>query len=225
MPNKRTGQYFPCRICGEMVYRQPSLYNRGVNWTCGKSACKSAAMSGANNPFWGKHHSEEVRDKIKATRRAKPPPKGTGPKKGIFKQTPEAKAKMSAALKERWRTNRDKMLSHLPHGEDHWFRKTNYEPRYRVCFNSVQKREWQADKCAYCATDQDLVLDHIIPVMAGGKNVRSNAQTLCGPCNRWKMVFVDRPYYLATLGDEEGPVKTQSTTETSGYWRTQVPVR
>ncbi len=170
-------------------------------------------MSGENNPFWGKSHSPEIRDKIKATRRARPAPKGTGPKKGVFKQTPEARAKMSAALKERWRTNRDKMLSYIPRGEEHPYHKLDRERRYRVCFTRFQKRDWQDTKCFYCLAIEDLVLDHIIPAMAGGKNVKSNAQTLCGPCNRWKMRYVDLPFYLATLGDEEGPIKTQSTTE------------
>lgn len=170
-------------------------------------------MSGENNPFWGKNHSAEVREKIKATKRSRPAPKGTGPKKGIFKQTPEARAKMSAALRERWRTNRDKMLSYIPRGNEHPYRQIDRERRYRICFTRFQKAAWQGTKCFYCGAVEDLVLDHIIPAMAGGKNVKSNAQTLCGPCNRWKMRYVDLPYYLATLGDEEGPVKTQNTTD------------
>jgi 5-methylcytosine-specific restriction endonuclease McrA len=205
MPRPRTGQEFPCRACGALVYRRPSQFARGVKWTCGKSECKSIVFSGENNPFWGKTHSPEIREKIKAGRRARPP-SGTGPKKGVFKQTLEARAKMSAALKERWRLNRDKMMSYIPRGDEHPYHKADREKRYRVCFTRFQKRDWQNDKCAYCEAVDDLVLDHIIPAMAGGKNVRSNAQTLCGPCNRWKMRYVDLPYYLATLGGEGGQI-------------------
>jgi len=198
---KRSGEYLTCQYCGDTFYRQPSHVKRGIIKSCGKPLCQ--AMSGANNPFWGKQHSSEIREKIKIGVRARPP-SGTGPKKGEFKHTPEARAAMSAALKERWRTNRDKMVAQLPRGEDHHFRKAGYEPRYRRCFTDVQKREWQHDKCFYCESVEELVLDHIMPVMAGGQNVQSNAQTLCGPCNRWKMWFVDRPLHLAILGSQGG---------------------
>lgn len=96
------------------------------------------------------------------------------------------------------------MLAQLPRGEDHHFRKSGYEPRYRRNFTEVQRREWLADKCFYCEATEELVLDHIIPVMSGGKRTRANAQTLCGPCNRWKVKFVDKPYHLATLDSEQG---------------------
>lgn len=187
-----------------MVYRRPSQYKRGVSVTCGKPECKSQMHSGENNPFWGKSHSAETLEKIKATKRARPRQNRYGPKKGSFRHTPEARAKMSEALRERWKANRDKMLSHIPRGEEHPYHKAERERRYRVCFTRFQKRDWQDNKCFYCGATDDLVLDHIIPVMAGGKNLKPNAQTLCGPCNRWKMRYVDLPYYLATLGSEGG---------------------
>jgi len=160
-------------------------------------------MSGANNPFWGKNHTKETLDKIEATKRAQPPQRKGGPPKG-YRHTPEAREKIKEALRIRWRDNRDKMLAQLPRGEDHHFRKTNYQSRYRVNFNSVQRREWLAKICFYCEATDDLVLDHIIPAMSGGKNVRNNSQTLCGKCNRWKMWFVDKPYHIATLDSDRG---------------------
>lgn len=60
-------------------------------------------------------------------------------------------------------------------------------------FNSSQRKKWIDTKCAYCGTTKNLTLDHIIPVCAGGKATRKNAQTLCGPCNNWKAEYVDRP--------------------------------
>jgi len=63
-------------------------------------------------------------------------------------------------------------------------------------FSAAQRREWLGDRCTYCGTTENLTLDHIIPVAAGGKAVKENAQTLCGPCNNWKAVHVDRKLTL-----------------------------
>lgn len=67
--------------------------------------------------------------------------------------------------------------------------------RYRgtANFNALQRKTWINDKCAWCETTENLTLDHIIPVCAGGKATKKNAQTLCGPCNNWKAKHVDRP--------------------------------
>jgi len=40
--------------------------------------------------------------------------------------------------------------------------------------------------CVNCETNKGLVLDHIIPVSKGGKNVIENIQILCKKCNRAK---------------------------------------
>jgi 5-methylcytosine-specific restriction endonuclease McrA len=194
---KKTGEYIACRICGTLVYRQRSHINRGINVTCGKRECISESMKGENNPFWGKNHDAETRERIKDGRRAHPP-KGTGPKKG-YQHTPEARAKITAALKERWRTNRDKMLLNNPPKN-----KPREEQRYRFCFTPHQRKTWTGSKCAWCDSVDELVLDHIIPVMCGGLNERKNAQTLCGPCNRWKMKYVDRPLFLAGFDNPRG---------------------
>lgn len=201
MSRKRSGQVFICKYCGDEYYRRPSHVLRGITRTCGKATCKSADVLGERNPFWGKNHSPETLEKIAAGRTV-----GNRQKTGSkgYKHTKEAREKMSAASKERWLINRDMMLASRARGENHHFRKINYIPRYRQNFTEVQKREWKSDKCAYCTSIENLVLDHIIPVMAGGKRERHNAQTLCQPCNLWKMWFVDRPYYLSWLGSQGG---------------------
>jgi 5-methylcytosine-specific restriction endonuclease McrA len=80
----------------------------------------------------------------------------------------------------------------------------NPAPRYKFIFTKTQKRDWIGLECAYCFAASDLVIDHIIPVICGGNNVKSNAQTLCQDCNRWKMKYVDRPLYFAVLERERG---------------------
>lgn len=202
---QRTGRMIPCFVCGEEHYRPLAYLARGhTRMTCKSKECKRKAMQGANNPFWGKEHSPETLARIEATIKARPTrQRKGGPPKG-WTHTPEQKAKMAEALKERWRLNRDKMLASLPRGEDHFLRKTSYEPRYRSNFSASQRKEWMGERCLWCDAIDDLVLDHIIPVMAGGTNVKENSQTLCQPCNLWKAWNVDRPLKMAGLGSQGG---------------------
>jgi len=200
MPNHKTGHEIACVVCGKLVYKTAAYLLRGhKRITCGASECKSKSFQGEHNPFWGKIHDEETRVRIRAGRRASPP-KGTGPPKG-YKHTPEAKAKITIALRERWLNNRAEMLKNLEHLRSI---KPREEQRYRRNFTPLQRREWKDSACLWCKTLEDLILDHIIPVSCGGVNVRSNAQTLCRTCNLWKMAYVDRPLFLAGLGSKEG---------------------
>jgi 5-methylcytosine-specific restriction endonuclease McrA len=205
---KRSGQYFSCKYCGDQFYRRPSHIRRGITKSCGKSMCKSASMSGEGNPYWGKTHNDEVRAKMKDAKPARPSDASKkrryGPKPGSFSHTPEARKKIAEASRKMWAEKRDMMLASLPRGKDNWWNKISDEPRYRLQFTPLQRREWKDEKCGWCAEVDDLVLDHIIPVMSGGKNIRENAQTLCRKCNMWKRDYVDRPFHLAKLAIEGG---------------------
>jgi len=207
MPNVKNGENFPCIVCGKIFYRRRSYIKRGIRKTCGDPTCKSESMRGEGNPFWGKQHDEVTRAKIRAGRRANPPKKRTGPPKG-YRHTPEARAKISAALRRRWVDNRDTMIGQLPRGERHHMHRPPRQKRYRLQFTPLQRREWKADKCKWCGATEKLVLDHIIPIYDGGTNERSNAQTLCQPCNIWKLHYVDQPRYLAgiRLGSKGGQI-------------------
>jgi 5-methylcytosine-specific restriction endonuclease McrA len=47
----------------------------------------------------------------------------------------------------------------------------------------------QRNRCAYCRISfvgRDSHVDHIVPIVRGGSNHRSNLQILCAPCNRSK---------------------------------------
>jgi len=205
----RRGQYFNCPFCGDTFYRRPSHVRRGITKTCGKRECVSASAMGANNAFWGKNHDEETRAAMKQMRNSRPPrPPGAkryGPLKGTYKNSPEARAKISAKVREDWRINRDKRLAACAKsGETQrmkWL--MGGHPRYRLQFTPMQRRDWADSHCGWCDATDDLVLDHILPVMAGGGNSRANAQTLCRACNLWKMRYVDRPLVMAIL-DSKG---------------------
>lgn len=195
MPAKRTGKEVPCMICGTMIYRKALYLEKTKRITCGASDCRSKASMGSLNSFWGRIHDEDTIRRIVETKRARPTKKRTGPPKG-YKHTPEARAKITAALKVRWALNRDKMLATIPR-----ITKPRELLRYRRNFTPLQRKTWKSTSCAWCSTTEKLVLDHIIPVMCGGANERRNAQTLCQPCNIWKMAHVDRSLFLAGLGN------------------------
>lgn len=41
-------------------------------------------------------------------------------------------------------------------------------------------------RCRYCGTDNDLTLDHVVPIIRGGQNSAENLATACRPCNSSK---------------------------------------
>lgn len=41
-------------------------------------------------------------------------------------------------------------------------------------------------KCKICVTEEDLTIDHIIPLLDGGTNLEDNLQVLCSKCNQVK---------------------------------------
>lgn len=55
----------------------------------------------------------------------------------------------------------------------------------RVRLNTYQRDGYA---CVLCGSHDDLTLDHIIPVTAGGTNDPDNLQTMCRPCNSRKGV-------------------------------------
>lgn len=55
---------------------------------------------------------------------------------------------------------------------------------YANLFTRFLKRNgYILDKCAYCGNTENLQLDHIIPIIKGGKNIEENIQVLCRKCN------------------------------------------
>ncbi len=198
-PYRKNGAIFNCVICGQPFYRKRSFIQRGITNTCGQTECKSQFFSGSNNPAWGRIPTVVQRDAVSLANKAR-----TGPPKG-YKHTPEARAKMSEALRRRWLTNRDAMIAAITPPP-----KPREQMRYRRDFTPYQRKTWKASECRWCGTTQQLVLDHIIPIVAHGLNIRGNAQTLCQPCNLWKMVYVDRPYHLSLLASKAASLSSKA---------------
>lgn len=200
MSKPKSGQYFTCIICEKEFYRSKSQIALGATKTCSKK-CLSEYFRGEQNPFWGKTHSEETKEKVSKSRKGKCI--GNQNAKG-YKHSNDARKKISNASQLMWKENRDKMINSLPRGEKHIFHKNPEIRRHRKHFTPLEHREWIGDKCAYCGTTKKLELDHIIPIFDGGTNDKSNAQTLCRSCNVWKVYAIDLPRYNARLGSQGG---------------------
>jgi hypothetical protein len=50
----------------------------------------------------------------------------------------------------------------------------------------IRRQVLSAGKCAACGETENLVVDHIVPIVRGGSSDISNLQALCAPCNRSK---------------------------------------
>jgi 5-methylcytosine-specific restriction endonuclease McrA len=198
MPDRKI--FARCANCDTPIYTKPSKGHLGGPRHCRKPECLSARMKGDSNPFWGKAHTSETKAKIASVKTGKP-----SGAKGITKRplTLQEKKLRSEAMKLEWAKNRDRRLECLTRGDDHHWKKPHEEIRHRLRFTEFQRREWTAKSCMWCDSTENLILDHIMPIAAGGKCVQENAQTLCQPCNLWKMWYVDRPlavYAKATSG-------------------------
>jgi CRISPR/Cas system Type II protein with McrA/HNH and RuvC-like nuclease domain len=62
------------------------------------------------------------------------------------------------------------------------------------------KEEW-GDKCAYCGSEDNLTIDHIVPQTKGGLDVTKNVVCCCHSCNQskghehWKLWYVQQDFY------------------------------
>ncbi len=73
-------------------------------------------------------------------------------------------------------------------------------PTERVAWPKGLKQELmrrQNNTCVYCGhrrTARTLEIDHIVPVVRGGSNDKSNLQVICGPCNQRKGLQTDEEF-------------------------------
>ena len=70
------------------------------------------------------------------------------------------------------------------------------------------KRMWRNDikeswnhKCAYCDSEDNLTIDHIVPQCNGGLDIKTNVISCCHSCNQskghehWKLWYVQQDFY------------------------------
>lgn len=62
------------------------------------------------------------------------------------------------------------------------------------------KESWQ-NKCAYCDSEENLTIDHILPQAKGGLDTTKNVVCCCHSCNQskghehWKLWYVQQDFY------------------------------
>lgn len=62
------------------------------------------------------------------------------------------------------------------------------------------KDSWK-NKCAYCGSEENLTIDHIIPQCKGGADFTKNVVCCCHSCNQskghehWKLWYVQQDFY------------------------------
>jgi hypothetical protein len=62
------------------------------------------------------------------------------------------------------------------------------------------KDQWE-HKCAYCESQENITLDHIIPQCKGGLDIKTNVVACCHSCNQskghdhWKLWYVQQDFY------------------------------
>jgi 5-methylcytosine-specific restriction endonuclease McrA len=62
------------------------------------------------------------------------------------------------------------------------------------------KEKWE-HKCAYCGSEENLTIDHIIPQCKGGTDYTKNVVCCCKTCNQskghdhWKLWYVQQDFY------------------------------
>ena len=85
--------------------------------------------------------------------------------------------------------------------------------RERAKARELRKTQWWKRKCAagichYCkkkANPRDLTMDHIVPVIRGGKSTKGNLVPVCKECNDKKkyLLPIEWEEHLERLGKEE----------------------
>lgn len=182
---KRRGENLKCEVCGGDFYRPPSMVAAGKARFCSE-ACRLEAhrrkLVDRTGPRPGRKNGEEIACTVCGETRYR---KKSLLERGIDK-TCGKQACISTFSRGLWGLGpQDPVLLERPIHQRKMLRPTN--------FTQAQRREWIGTHCVWCGATENLVLDHVIPVCAGGQSVKENAQTLCGPCNNWKAMTMDRP--------------------------------
>jgi len=90
-----------------------------------------------------------------------------------------------------WSIEERRKVSERMRGANNW----NWNPDRKMVgrlgqgFSKSQRKKLLGKFCIECGTEYNLILDHKLPIFAGGTNDDSNAQTLCASCNQIKRTW------------------------------------
>lgn len=182
----RTGHVVPCVICGKQHYRKLKLM-RAKQLFCSEPCRIEGIHRGIvdkNRPFPERKNGMEITCKFCS--------------KVVYRKKSMISRRIAMTCGNRRCVSAyGRSLWGLPPFTAEQAKKPKGTSRRTTNFTPTQRIAWLGKKCAWCDSVDNLCLDHIIPVAAGGTSTRNNAQTLCQPCNIWKGNHVDRPLALA----------------------------
>ena len=161
-----------------------------IPWDKGK---KRPEINGENHPFYGKHHTQKTKDKIKATKIQQCIGKdgffkGKHHLKKTIEKIREARKRQVGAKSPSWKGGISTYNRKLYLNARRRARKVNAE-------GSHTQKEWEDLKkkydytCLACKRKEPeikLTEDHIIPLIKGGSDYIENIQPLCRSCNSIK---------------------------------------
>lgn len=184
--NPRRGRLVKCHSCGTETYKKQSRIRRDLLHFC-SDRCRLKAISENQIDRKFDQASEKKRTGIKfrccICGREKYQ-RVSYHQRGVNKTCGNPKC-VSAYARSLW---------NLPPFNEQTRKRPKSPSRRATNFTAKQRKEWLGETCEFCGAKDNLCLDHIIPVSAGGQSVRENAQTLCQPCNNWKVKVFDRPF-------------------------------
>lgn len=184
----KLGYTIECMTCGKSVYRKSSHAKRNALHFCSES-CRIKALHNNEIDLKQSVSGEKKRDRVSF----KCCICGTGKhqKRSYFdrnvNKTCGNRDCISAYGRSLWK---------LPPFPTELRKIAKGPSRRPTNFTAKQRNKWLGNRCVRCGATDNLCLDHIIPVCAGGTSTHDNAQTLCQPCNNLK-VKEDRLIALA----------------------------
>lgn len=184
----KTGKMVNCVTCGAGIYRNPKFLRRSKVFACSE-ACRIAAISQSRI-------DRKLGPKPQLKRGETTSCRICGKEQYRKQSIIDRRAAMTCGSRDCKSAYGRQLWGLNPYTPEQ--RRIRKGPQRRTTnFTAAQRAQWLDTKCRWCWSTENLCLDHIRAVAAGGLSVRSNAQTLCQPCNNWKMKYFDRPLALA----------------------------
>ncbi len=102
--------------------------------------------------------------------------------------------------------------------------KSNRTPRFSK-YNVSLRDNYECQYCGINLVNRDITMDHVIPVVRGGKTSWDNIVASCGPCNHIKSDQIIKPRklpYQPTYYELVNKRKSYPMKVPHGSWRTYI---
>lgn len=191
---KRRGKEVTCSVCGTKVYRSPKRIREGRVYLCSEP-CRIKAHEAGLIDRSGPRPNMKRGDVVDCRICGKP----TYRKKSMIDRRIHMTCGDPKCVSAYGRS-----LWGLPPLTPEQAKYKKGPARRATNFTAAQRIQFLGSECARCGSTENLCLDHVVPVSAGGQSTFENSQTLCQPCNNWKAKHIDRPMALAYKQAQSG---------------------